>query len=210
MKIIIAAFAAARICGPGCEVAASRGFPSGQEPQARLKGHGTWGGLSGKEPTALQREASGATGTKFGIRDVRVRSWTWWPSVARPSSSRSPGTTFENWDTDEPSSAASTASSACVFPRKTIGTAIPWRSPSRRGRRSHVINVTAARSGFAVSVPCVMLTQKLSRANGHPQWTMSDTETSPVTLLDGLAGLDPEARRDLATNLRQVSGLNLR
>ena len=34
---------------------------------------------------------------------------------------------------------------------------------------------------------------------------MSDTETSPVTLLDGLAGLDPEARRELATNLRQVS-----
>ena len=34
---------------------------------------------------------------------------------------------------------------------------------------------------------------------------MSDTETSPVTLLDGLAGLDPQARRDLAANLRQVS-----
>ena len=34
---------------------------------------------------------------------------------------------------------------------------------------------------------------------------MSDTETSPVTLLDGLASLDPEARRELATNLRQVS-----
>jgi hypothetical protein len=34
---------------------------------------------------------------------------------------------------------------------------------------------------------------------------MSDTETSPGTLLDGLAGLDPEARRDLAANLRQVS-----
>ena len=50
-------------------MAASRGFPSGQEAQARLKGHGNWGGLSGKEPTALQREASGATGTKFGIRD---------------------------------------------------------------------------------------------------------------------------------------------
>ena len=26
-----------------------------------------------------------------------------------------------------------------------------------------------------------------------------------MTLLDGLAGLDPEARRELATNLRQVS-----
>jgi len=34
---------------------------------------------------------------------------------------------------------------------------------------------------------------------------MSDTETSPVTLHDGLASLDPEARRELATNLRQVS-----
>ena len=34
---------------------------------------------------------------------------------------------------------------------------------------------------------------------------MSDTETSPVTLFDGLAGLDPEARRELATTLRQVS-----
>ena len=34
---------------------------------------------------------------------------------------------------------------------------------------------------------------------------MSDTETSPLTLLDGLASLDPEARRELATNLRQVS-----
>jgi hypothetical protein len=34
---------------------------------------------------------------------------------------------------------------------------------------------------------------------------MSDTETSPVTLLDGLASRDPEARRELATNLRQLS-----
>jgi hypothetical protein len=34
---------------------------------------------------------------------------------------------------------------------------------------------------------------------------MSDTEPSPVTLFDGLAGLDPEARGKLATNLRQVS-----
>ena len=34
---------------------------------------------------------------------------------------------------------------------------------------------------------------------------MSDTEASPVTLLDGLASLDPQARRELATNLRQVS-----
>jgi hypothetical protein len=34
---------------------------------------------------------------------------------------------------------------------------------------------------------------------------MSDTETSPVTLLDGLAGLEPQARRDLAAKLRQVS-----
>ena len=34
---------------------------------------------------------------------------------------------------------------------------------------------------------------------------MSDTETSPVTLLDGLAGLDPQGRRELATTLRQVS-----
>jgi hypothetical protein len=34
---------------------------------------------------------------------------------------------------------------------------------------------------------------------------MSETETSPVTLLDGLASLDSEARRELATTLRQVS-----
>ena len=34
---------------------------------------------------------------------------------------------------------------------------------------------------------------------------MSDPETSPGTLLDRLAGLDPEARRELATNLRQLS-----
>ena len=34
---------------------------------------------------------------------------------------------------------------------------------------------------------------------------MSDMEASPVTLLDGLAGLDPEARRELATTFRQVS-----
>ena len=30
------------------------------------EGHGTWGGLSGKERTALKREASLANGTKFG------------------------------------------------------------------------------------------------------------------------------------------------
>ncbi len=34
---------------------------------------------------------------------------------------------------------------------------------------------------------------------------MSDTETSPATLLYELAGLDPQARRDVATVLRQVS-----
>jgi hypothetical protein len=34
---------------------------------------------------------------------------------------------------------------------------------------------------------------------------MSDTEKSPATLLDELASLDPDARRELATNLRQVS-----
>ena len=33
---------------------------------------------------------------------------------------------------------------------------------------------------------------------------MADTqEVSPVTLLDGLAGLDPQARRELATTLRR-------
>ena len=35
---------------------------------------------------------------------------------------------------------------------------------------------------------------------------MADTEeASPAALLDRLASLDPEARRELATNLRQVS-----
>ena len=34
---------------------------------------------------------------------------------------------------------------------------------------------------------------------------MSDTEMSPATLLYELAGLDPQARRDVATVLRQVS-----
>ena len=34
---------------------------------------------------------------------------------------------------------------------------------------------------------------------------MSDTETSPATLLYELAGLDPQVRRDVATVLRQVS-----
>ncbi len=34
---------------------------------------------------------------------------------------------------------------------------------------------------------------------------MSDTETSAATLLDELAGLDAQARRDIATILRQVS-----
>ena len=30
------------------------------------EGHGTWGGLSGKERTALKRASSRANGTKFG------------------------------------------------------------------------------------------------------------------------------------------------
>ena len=30
------------------------------------EGHGTWGGLSGKERTALKRQTSRADGTKFG------------------------------------------------------------------------------------------------------------------------------------------------
>ena len=34
---------------------------------------------------------------------------------------------------------------------------------------------------------------------------MSDTEMSPVTLLDGFASLDPKGRRELATTFRQVS-----
>ena len=45
-------------------MAASRGFPSGQEGPPEW--HGTWGGLSGKERTALKRQTSRATGTKFG------------------------------------------------------------------------------------------------------------------------------------------------
>jgi hypothetical protein len=55
-----------RKCGPGCGGARSRGFPSGQEAQARLRGTAPGGGLSGKERTTLQREASRANGTKFG------------------------------------------------------------------------------------------------------------------------------------------------
>jgi len=34
---------------------------------------------------------------------------------------------------------------------------------------------------------------------------MADMETSRPTLVDELASLDPEARRELATTLRQVS-----
>jgi hypothetical protein len=34
---------------------------------------------------------------------------------------------------------------------------------------------------------------------------MSDTEKSPATLLDELASLDPQARRELGTTLREVS-----
>ena len=34
---------------------------------------------------------------------------------------------------------------------------------------------------------------------------MADIELSPLPLLDELAGLDPQARRALATTLRQVS-----
>ena len=45
-------------------MAASRGFPSGQEGSPEW--HGTWGGLSGKERTAPKRQTSRATGTKFG------------------------------------------------------------------------------------------------------------------------------------------------
>ena len=47
-------------------MAASGGFPPGQQAQARPEGHGTWGGLSGKERTALLRATSRANGTKFG------------------------------------------------------------------------------------------------------------------------------------------------
>ena len=55
------------MCGLGCGVAASRGVsPSGQQAQAPPEGHGTWGGLSGKERTTLQCETSRANGTKFG------------------------------------------------------------------------------------------------------------------------------------------------
>lgn len=34
---------------------------------------------------------------------------------------------------------------------------------------------------------------------------MSDTEKSPATLLDELASLDPQARRELGATLREVS-----
>ncbi len=34
---------------------------------------------------------------------------------------------------------------------------------------------------------------------------MADTEESPATLLDELASLDPQARRELGTTLREVS-----
>ena len=34
---------------------------------------------------------------------------------------------------------------------------------------------------------------------------MSDTEKSPATLLDELASLDPQARRELGTTLREGS-----
>ncbi len=47
-----------RMCGPGCGVAASRGFPIRTRGPGPPEGHGTWGGLSGKERTALKREAS--------------------------------------------------------------------------------------------------------------------------------------------------------
>ena len=55
-----------RMCGPGCGVAASRGFPIRTRGPGPPEGHGTWGGLSGKERTALKREASRTNGTKFG------------------------------------------------------------------------------------------------------------------------------------------------
>ena len=35
---------------------------------------------------------------------------------------------------------------------------------------------------------------------------MADTKKSPATLLDELARLDPQARREVATTLRKVSG----
>ena len=34
---------------------------------------------------------------------------------------------------------------------------------------------------------------------------MADTEKTPATLLDDIASLDPQARREVATTLRQVS-----
>ena len=54
------------MCGSECEVAASRGIPIRTRGPGPPEGHGTWGGLSGKERTALQREASRANDTKFG------------------------------------------------------------------------------------------------------------------------------------------------
>ena len=53
------------MCGLDVEWPRVGSLPSGQEAQARLRG-GTWGGLSGKERTALQREASRTNGTRFG------------------------------------------------------------------------------------------------------------------------------------------------
>ena len=47
-------------------MAASRGFPIRTRGPGPPEGHGTWGGLSGKERTALKRETSRANGTKFG------------------------------------------------------------------------------------------------------------------------------------------------
>ena len=42
------------------------GFPIRTRGPGPPEGHGTWGGLSGKERTALKREASLANGTRFG------------------------------------------------------------------------------------------------------------------------------------------------
>ena len=62
----IASLPRPRMCRPGCGVAASRRFPIRTRGPGPPEGHGTWGGFSGKERTALKREASLANGTKFG------------------------------------------------------------------------------------------------------------------------------------------------
>lgn len=53
---------------------------------------------------------------------------------------------------------------------------------------------------------CVMLQGEPPRANGTVARIMADTEQmSQPTLLDELASLDPQARREVATALRELS-----